>query len=142
MNITKEEIDAVPDYCGKDWEPMALAICHKIESMGASEELTALSVMASELYQSIATFNRYCDKQVDQMCAEHPDVAQILRPTCRECGIALTKENIVRYDATFAVCKRCETETAAEWQDTKKMLKEQGFDPDNCTFIEDVLAKN
>lgn len=63
-------------------------------------------------------------------------------PTCRECGISLDKENIVRYDTTFAVCKRCETETAAEWQDTKKMLKEQGFDPDNCTFIEDVLAKN
>jgi len=75
-----EEVDEIiANKSPREWESMALAVCHKIESMGASEELTALSMMASALHQSIATFNWSCDKMMDRMCAEHPDLESILR---------------------------------------------------------------
>lgn len=75
-----EEVDEIiANKSPREWESMALAVCHKIESIGASEELTALSIIAHELYQSIATFNQSCDKMMDRMCAEYPDLEPILR---------------------------------------------------------------
>lgn len=83
VHVTKAEIDAVPDGDSAKWEPMALAICHKIESMGASEDLTELSVMANELRQSIGAFNKYCNDQFEQMCLERPDLEPLLRGTIK-----------------------------------------------------------
>lgn len=73
-----EEAISIGDGPG-EWEAMALAICHKIESMGRSEELTNLSVMASGLYRSIAAFNKHCHDSFEKMCADNPDLEPILR---------------------------------------------------------------
>jgi len=59
---------------------------------------------------------------------------------CAECEVELTDANIVKITDDFAVCKPCNDEVNAGWKIDKQMLKEQGFDPDCCPFIEDVVT--
>lgn len=65
IEITQEEIDAVPSGDPGQWETSLRELCQEIEKLPASEQQTAVSVKASAIYQSLAEFNRYCEAFFD-----------------------------------------------------------------------------
>lgn len=73
------------------------------------------------------------------VCGRKEEV--LFEPKCAECGKTVATDDIGFECETFVSCKACTNEVEEQWRETKKMLKEQGIDPDECDYIERRLAE-